>query len=504
METESHSDVTPYDEVAYPCRAHQQTHPDLLATLGRLFGMQPAPVDHCSVLEIGCGDGTNLIPMAYSLPGSRFLGFDLAGLPVAQGCSVVQKLGLANVTLSRQDLMDFALDSGPFDYIIAHGFYSWVPLQLRDRVLEACRATLSPHGIAYISYNCYPGGYLRRMLREMMRFHVQRAPDPATKIGQAKALLGFLADAPVRTDEYHQILKKEWAQIQQRDAGGFYHDDLAEVNQPVYFHQFVEHAGRHGLQFLAEAEYFMMQDRDLTQEARQALEGLESDRLLREQYLDFIRFRRFRQTLLCREEVPLRSGPDPAVVPHLRAASSARVQAAETGADPAAPVNYCNESGGVMTCGDAASKAVLKSLTEAWPHSLVFRDLAERVGEAIPAASPQESESLTVRVLLSGYGLGMVELRTFEPLLAFDAGCRPVCSPVARLQLSTRDVVTNLRHASVGFQGETMRRLVPLMDGTLDRAELAVRLRQINPDAESIDLILDELIRLALLLPSAG
>jgi hypothetical protein len=56
----------------------------------------------------------------------------------------------------------------------------------------------------------------------------------------------------------------------------------------------------------------------------------------------------------------------------------------------------------------------------------------------------------------------------------------------------------------VGFQGETMRRLVPLMDGTLDRAELAVRLRQINPDAESIDLILDELIRLALLLPSAG
>ena len=41
-----------------------QTHPDRLATIALLYGMAPRPVDRCRVLELGCGDGSNLIPMA--------------------------------------------------------------------------------------------------------------------------------------------------------------------------------------------------------------------------------------------------------------------------------------------------------------------------------------------------------------------------------------------------------------------------------------------------------
>ena len=49
--------------------------------------MSPAPVNSCRVLEIGCGDASNLIPMAYGLPGSRFTGIDLAAAPIAAGMS---------------------------------------------------------------------------------------------------------------------------------------------------------------------------------------------------------------------------------------------------------------------------------------------------------------------------------------------------------------------------------------------------------------------------------
>jgi hypothetical protein len=48
-----------------------------------LFGMQPADIEQCRVLEIGCGDGANLIPMALGLPGSEFVGIDLAASPIA-------------------------------------------------------------------------------------------------------------------------------------------------------------------------------------------------------------------------------------------------------------------------------------------------------------------------------------------------------------------------------------------------------------------------------------
>jgi tRNA G46 methylase TrmB len=68
--------LTAYDEVLYPSYTHNQTHPDRLATIATLFGLTPAPVERCRVLELGCGNGSNLVPMAYGLPGSEFVGID--------------------------------------------------------------------------------------------------------------------------------------------------------------------------------------------------------------------------------------------------------------------------------------------------------------------------------------------------------------------------------------------------------------------------------------------
>lgn len=81
-----------YDEVLYPGYAYRQTHPDRLATMATLFGMTPAPVEGCRVLELGCGEGGNLIPMAFGLPRSQFLGIDLAQRPIQKGQAMVEAL----------------------------------------------------------------------------------------------------------------------------------------------------------------------------------------------------------------------------------------------------------------------------------------------------------------------------------------------------------------------------------------------------------------------------
>jgi len=199
---------TAYDSVVYPGYAYAQTHPDQLAAYARLCGLEPAPVERCRVLEVACGDAANLLPMAVALPKATFHGFDLASSSIERGRAIARELGLANLTLAHLDINEAPARMGEFDYVIAHGFYSWVPQSARDQPMAICRASLAPRGVAFISYNTLPGGHIRRMIREMMLFHVDRAPDPETKTNQARALLHFLSKFSAGDDEYRLLFKK--------------------------------------------------------------------------------------------------------------------------------------------------------------------------------------------------------------------------------------------------------------------------------------------------------
>src|SRR5260221_7836775 len=176
-----------YDEVLYPSYTHSQTHPERLAVIGALLGLEPALPTRCRVLELGCGNGSNLVPMAWGLPRSEFVGIDLAGRPIAQGQSMVRELRLANVRLVHGNLTEITGEWGKFDYIIAHGLYSWVPPEVARQLLVICRTLLAAQGIAFVSYNALPGGHLRNLLREMMLFHVRGFEAPEERVKQAVA-----------------------------------------------------------------------------------------------------------------------------------------------------------------------------------------------------------------------------------------------------------------------------------------------------------------------------
>src|SRR5262245_22326178 len=163
-----------------------------MAVMGRLFGLSPAPVETCRVLELGCGSSINLAAMALPLPGARFVGIDASPRQIEIGRDLLRQIGVANVALEARDLMAFPEDLGPFDYILCHGVYSWVPPPVQEKILEIFARSLAPQGIAYLSYNTYPGCHLRDMAREMMRFHVRHVPDPAQSTEQARALITFL------------------------------------------------------------------------------------------------------------------------------------------------------------------------------------------------------------------------------------------------------------------------------------------------------------------------
>src|ERR1700676_853813 len=163
--------MSSYDELRYPGRFYPQASIERMATLATLYGLAPPSVQGCRVLELGCGAGGHLIPLAYALPESEFLGVDLSEVSVGRAKDVAAKLGLKKLQFKAEDLGAFPADAGIFDYIIAHGVFSWIPPEIQEKLLEICSRHLAPKGVAYVSYNTYPAGHLRRIPRHLRRFH---------------------------------------------------------------------------------------------------------------------------------------------------------------------------------------------------------------------------------------------------------------------------------------------------------------------------------------------
>ena len=466
--------MTAYDEVPYTGRPYADSHPERLATMATLLGASPASLGRCRVLEVACGDAANLIPIAYALPQSEFVGFDIAAQPIEAGRRLAARIGLANIALSQLDLADFPADAGTFDYIIAHGLYSWIPAAVREQLLALIARHLAPRGVAFVSYNVYPGCYVRRMVWEMLRFHTEPLVEPAERVAEAQAFARLIAEGRTADDEYTALMRSEFARFSSRDAGFLFHDDLAEVNEPCYFHEFVAHAENHRLQFLCEAELVATSYVGLTAEVRRVLDAMEP--LAREQYLDFAKCRRFRQTLLCHEDVAIERRIGPEKIAGFRFLSRRRGLAGESATvEPPQPE-------------EALPRAILDALDAAAPRALSVDDLAARI--------PGSDRDYLRRLCLAAAQAGAIQLHVHAPDLATSLGERPVASAVARAQVGHGKSVTNLRHAAVDLDDELVRRILPLLDGTRDIAAIA---RALGEAPDAIEARLRHLAKLALL-----
>jgi len=491
-----------YDRIAYRTLPMPQTHPDRLATIARLHGMTPRPVDRCRVLELGCGDGSNLIPMGYGLPGSEFVGVELAATAVAAGSRATSALGLRNVALHHLDIMDVSEALGTFDYIIAQGIYSWVPAPVRDRILAICEAHLAPHGVAFVSYNTYPGCHLRQAVWQILQFHVEGIADPSERIAQARALAQFMADCPQTAGSDAAVLAGEMRAVLDHSPGLLFHDDLAITNAPVYFREFAGHARRHRLQFLAEANFHEMQPQAYPPEVARQIRLLADESVVQmEQYLDFLRNRRFRQTLLCREDVALDRRLRREAVRGLRFASSARPTVERPDVDsPDVIVEFHGRGDSRLATDHPLAKAAMLELGQAWPRQVGFDDLLRIIR---PGPVTADETGALIDILLAAYTAGLVELSTHSPHFVLEPGPRPTASPVARLQLEHGSFVASLRHTSVYIEDDLGRRLLRLMDGTrtLDvlRRELEAQTSPVQVSAAALEKKMVEVARLALL-----
>lgn len=477
----SDSTVSSYDEVPYDSNFFAASHPERMATMATLFGMTPPAVDRCRVLELGCAGGGNLLPMAQALPGSQFVGIDLSPRQVAAGRAIVETVGLTNVDLRVLSIADVDEAFGRFDYIICHGVYSWVPAEVRDQILALCRRNLSPDGVAYVSYNTYPGWHLRGMVREMLVFHTRPFADPHERVQQARAFLEFLSRSSGDPHGlYARILKQEAAYLEDRDDSYLFHEHLEEVNHPVYFSEFVARAVAAGLQYLGPAR-FKIRDANLPPDVQGTLEELTADRIRREQYLDFLDNRTFRQSLLCHAEIAVREVPTPEALRGLQISAQSRPSSEQPDVGTEAVEEFRGLGGETVTTNRPLIKAALVALYQQRSRSLTLEELGaevrSRLAQAQGADPADGGLSTLAEGLLHCHLSNLVALHVHEPHFVLEPSERPVATPLVRYQAEAGDCVISVRGRYVQLEAFD-RLVVRLLDGTRDLPALRERLAQ--------------------------
>jgi len=463
-----------FDEVAYPAHAFANTHPDQLAVMAALHGFTAAPPAKCRVLEIGCNEGANLIPMAFAMPGSEFTGFDLAALPIARGQQRIGELSLRNIRLFEADICDVhGLEE--FDYIVAHGVYTWVPENVREHLLALCSRHLAPSGIACVSYNALPGSHLRNIARDALRWGGQRELSPEHQVAAGLELLHLAARSRPAGDIYRRLLEERAAKIEKRSAAATYHDELAPAYEAISILELLERARDHGLEYLSEAELPHPSDPALQPEvAKQVVELAGDDCAAQEYVFDFIRMRMFRETMLVRSGRSPQHKTTAAALPRMRFTSALIA----TEPDQPSARAWLGEDGTRVNCTQEPVVAAVDSLTAAWPRALAYVEVEEVLTGA--GLLREQVPGLLLQMAMAR----LLHLHLWEAPVVCHISERPRASAASRQEVLVHPHVANLWHKTVQFCDPPARALLLLLDGQHDRSEILRELRQQFPSMD--------------------
>ena len=452
-----------YDAVPYRHGAVSDSHTARIGAIARLLGIQAAPPDRCRVLELGCGEGMNLLPLAERFPKSEFVGVDFSAKQIAVAEAARAACGIGNARFVCADLRSWKSEGGPFDYIIAHGVYSWVPAEVRERLLALCNEVVAPNGVAYVSYNTLPGWGLPGGVRKFLLSEIGAHAAPDAQMSRATQVLGALSESMKdQPGSYAANLRDTLADILAKPPGLLFHDELAAVNEPCTFTEFTGHAARHALHYVAEAHYATMQSAHLPPTMQSALAPLHLDFVRTQQFMDVLFQRWLRNSLLSRAPV----SPERAIRVNVIAdcALGLRMTVEASGIDFTAgvPMRFTGVHGLVLEAREPVEKAVLTLLATSFPERLTFPTLCAMANQSLAETG---LPSITDFSALHEFLHRIFALDALDVMLCGDGewlktSANPGLSPLMRHQAEHDLPLTNRWHEPVSLTEEGKRSLI--------------------------------------------
>jgi len=450
-----------YDELPYDSLPLPETQPDFLAAMAWLHGYEAPPPHRARVLELGCAAGGNLIPLAFYHPESDYTGIELSRVQAEAGARFLAALGLNNARIVHADLAALPDNLGEFDYIIAHGVFSWVPPEVQQALLCVCRTHLAPKGLAYLSFNVSAGWQRLLPLRAALLAGVDANLPAPQRVSQARAVL-----AGFETECDDPALLAEMAHLKTAAPSYLFHEFLAEYNMPMGFADFVAQLDKEGLRYVGEVS-----PRRAVVELENAWELAPDSIAMRwkdaEATLDEVVQTRFRRALICRDDAPRAHPPQAAQLPQL-AFYCDLTSEAEIDLDTPCEQDFSNPAGNCFSVSNPLLKAAIMALSAAYPAALKYADWLQAANELMThfEASGSRDETEFREAL---FNLVMVQgvLPTVESEgHAAAADATPWAYALARLQAGTPGwSVSGVRQVAIGLDAPG-RALLALLDGT--------------------------------------
>ncbi len=456
-----------YDLLPYPSMPITRTQPAHLAALAALFGMSAPIVGRARVLELGCAAGGNIIPLAAQFQSAQFVGIDLAARHIDDGRRRIAAYGLDNISLQRADLASF-VPGQPFDYVICHGVFSWVPRPVQDAILRICRDALTPNGLATISYNVLPGWHLRAVVRDICLHYAGADGAPQHRVARARAALEQIAEASPGDQPYGVLLRAEASRLRHMPAAYILGEFLAPDNAPCTVQDFIGRAGRNGLDYLCEADLSASVPQVLDPVLPDCLAPLGSSRTVTEQRIDLLTGRPFRCSVLVRQQAAIRHPlPSAERLRPLHMSSPLHFDAAGSTDGTAM---FRNGRIHLIENGDPVARRALECLAAAYPSTVTLDKLV-----AASAGDTMDADSIRARIgdaLLPLVLSGQASVSILPLQLGHAADERPKVWAFARMEAASgQPWITSLRHVGVPVR-PILRALLPYLDGLHDQATL--------------------------------
>jgi SAM-dependent methyltransferase len=468
------TELNAYDTVPYPAYSFPVTHIGRLGAIGRIFGLQTAAPEHARVLELGCSSGLNTLAMAQLFPEAEFVAVDYSARQIQDAETALASTGLSNVRFIQADISALGEDLGKFDYIIIHGIYSWVPDNVKDAIFRISRDNLKPEGVAYISYNVLPGWRMRGALRDMMLMHTASIKETPAKVAQGKALIKFLAESCSDESPYGKYLRQELELLKSVDDGYIAHEFFEDENDALYFHDFLKAVASAELQYLGDAEPSTMILDNLPKAAADTLKSLNLNLLATEQYMDFVRNRMFRSSLLCHQGLVLSRNVDPKNLESLYVSSLVALKQPYVEGQPAILVG---SGGGELNVAEPVTAHIFSRVAAlrgaSKPVSEIVEETANAFAERFADKDPAAVRADLSRLLIQGYFKKMVDF-TIGPSSCRAAAApleQPEALPLARLQASRGQRVSSPRLEMLNTD-PFVGKFITFCDGTRDRTAL--------------------------------
>ena len=450
-----------YDDLPYDSLPLAETQPDFLAAISALHGYAVPDPRRARVLELGCASGGNLIPLAFHYPEAEFVGIELSRVQAEAGTQFVAQLGIENVRILHADLAALPSGLGAFDYIIAHGVFSWVPHEVQQALLGVCRDYLTPQGLAYISFNVTAGWQKIWPLREALLARTDATLPAPQRVTQARQVLAQVANEWDDTS-----LLREIAHLQAAAPSYLFHEFLAEYNAPMRFADFAAQLGSSGLSYVGEAG------------PRRALVELEDTQYLgpsaimarwldAEVELDEMLHTRFRRAVISRDDAPLAQPPQAAALNQLAFYCDLHSDV-EVDLDSDSAQDFINAGGNRFSVSQPLLKAALMALSTAYPAALHYDAVVQTAHECMHhfGATSERDETAFREALFSLVMMHGVSVSYASSAPPIDFANPPHAHALARLQAASPAWAVSGAW-QVGLELDAAgRTLLGLLDGT--------------------------------------